>query len=738
MNVYGQLFRAQLETLAADPSSAAVGRVLWNTTDGRPKFDDGTAIRAFLTSDQKCIFGTDLTPSNNVRFNRSGAATLEFLTGNDTTAEGDSNPSSWANVKAKIGGSNVDTFLTYQEQSSVATSPDAGSRYMYFKTDGKLYSKNSGGTETVVGGSSSGGINYILNPDAEVGTTGWSTYANAAASVPSDGTGGIPIIILGRTTTSPLRGTGSFEITYPGNAQGNGVSYNFSIDLADRAKVIDISFDYRVTSNYNPGTSTTNSDLVVYIYDVTNTLIIQAAPYKLVGGSTGSHKFRANFQASSNSSSYRLILHVANNNVTAWTAVFDNVVVGPQQKLLGSPITDYQSYTPVIAGLGTGSSTPTARWRRVGDSMQIIVRVLKDGSSGSGGSNISFSLPAGYSIDTTKLASANVHIGSADNNSTSTYITALTGSSLTSLFFAVPGSSFTSATVLEGTCTVPIAGWGSSVVMSSDTDTRVVAMQATGNPASASSGNPIIFPTANWDTHACYNSTTGLYTAPVSGFYRVHGFVSSATGAINLSAYVDSSTQGVICVTDVNGEASFTSTVKLNAGQTISLRPDNTFDAAGGLFNIERISGPATIAASEVVAARYATGTAGSYSTGNTHIVDYATKVFDTHGAVTTGTGWKFTAPVAGFYDVSAAIMTDATTDTAVCDIEIYKNGSQDHVIARAQKAGTTSCPYQLFGSGGLYLNAGDYIDIRFVNSSGNTRTLATNVVVNWVYIRKV
>ena len=43
-------------------------------------------------------------------------------------------------------------------------------------------------------GSGAGGINYILNPDAEAGTTGWATYADTAAATPVDGTGGSPTV----------------------------------------------------------------------------------------------------------------------------------------------------------------------------------------------------------------------------------------------------------------------------------------------------------------------------------------------------------------------------------------------------------------------------------------------------------------------------------------------------------------------------------------------------------------
>ena len=65
------------------------------------------------------------------------------------------------------------------------------------------------------GASSSSGINYISNPDAETNTTGWDTYDDGASATPTDGTGGTAAnITLSRTTTAGeiLRGTASFEI----------------------------------------------------------------------------------------------------------------------------------------------------------------------------------------------------------------------------------------------------------------------------------------------------------------------------------------------------------------------------------------------------------------------------------------------------------------------------------------------------------------------------------------------
>lgn len=250
----------------------------------------------------------------------------------------------------------------------------------------------------------SGGINYLSsNPDAEADTSGWSTYADAAGTSPVDGTGGSPNSTWTRTTTSPLRGSGSFIFTHNSGAsrQGEGVSYAFTIDSTDKAKVLQISFDYMVNSgNFVAGTSSTDSDLTVWIYDVTNATIIQPSSYKLLSNSaTLGDKFNATFQSASNSTSYRLIIHCGSTSTSAFTMMFDNFNVGPSTYVYGSPITDWTAYTPTIVGFGTPTNT-SFKWRRVGDSIQIEGVFTTGTSTAVLGT---FTLPNGSVIDTTKI-----------------------------------------------------------------------------------------------------------------------------------------------------------------------------------------------------------------------------------------------------------------------------------------------------------------------------------------------
>lgn len=86
--IYGQLEEASLETRASDPSASTAGRIWRNSTEERVKTDDGTNKRALLRNDAKCVIGNSGTASQNIRAHRGAAGVLQFVTGDDATAEG--------------------------------------------------------------------------------------------------------------------------------------------------------------------------------------------------------------------------------------------------------------------------------------------------------------------------------------------------------------------------------------------------------------------------------------------------------------------------------------------------------------------------------------------------------------------------------------------------------------------------------------------------------------------------
>ena len=389
----------------------------------------------------------------------------------------------------------ADVISSTVDPTAVAVDASPGSLLLN-TTTGKQYRKTDSGSSTnwTEVGSGTSGINYISNPSAATNTTGWATYADAAGTAPVDGTGGSPTVTWTRSTTTPLRGAADFNFTTPGggSVQGQGVSTDFTIDLADQAKVLTVTFDYEVVSG-----TYASGDLTCYlIADPTGTpVVIQPAGYVVQAATVGT-KMRqiATFQTQATGQTYRLCFHVASTSASAYVLAVDNVSVGPQVVQYGAPVTDWQSYTP--QGSWTSNTTYTGRWRRVGDSMELQIRAALSGSPNASG--LSVNIPTGYAIDTTKLtgttgndalpnASGSAVVGNTYSapvipiylNTVSIMLRTyqqrstddIQADNITNL---VPGT-FISGDFVEVGCSVPILGWSSTVQMSNDTDTRVVA-----------------------------------------------------------------------------------------------------------------------------------------------------------------------------------------------------------------------------------------------------------------------
>lgn len=236
--------------------------------------------------------------------------------------------------------------------------------------------------------------NYIAaNPNFEVDTTGWATYADAAGPVPVNGTGGSPTATFTRSTSSPLRGTASGLLTKgASNLQGEGVSYDFTIDAADINKVLAIQVDLSGSAAFVAGAA---SDVTIWIYDITNSTIIQPAPYTI---NQATQTFIGSFQATS-SQSYRLIFHISTTNAAAWTLKLDNVVVSAAETVYAANIGEWNSnLTFTLDNIVASSST--FKTRIVGDSLEVIGYIAISSTSGSA---FAINLPSGYLIDNTKI-----------------------------------------------------------------------------------------------------------------------------------------------------------------------------------------------------------------------------------------------------------------------------------------------------------------------------------------------
>jgi hypothetical protein len=204
-----------------------------------------------------------------------------------------------------------------QSTSSVATPP--ASTVNVYNRAGYLITENSSGVETLAGNVTFPAINYVQNPHPVGVTDGWVMYADAAGATPVDGTGGSPASTWTRNTSSPLHSPADFKLTKSAaNRQGEGVSYDFTIENMYTSRLVDISFDVNSDGSYAAG------DAVCYIYSVGGSALITPVTTSI---STGKFRFKTQFLATT-STTYRLIIHIATTNASAWNLYVDNVFVG--------------------------------------------------------------------------------------------------------------------------------------------------------------------------------------------------------------------------------------------------------------------------------------------------------------------------------------------------------------------------------------------------------------------------
>lgn len=172
---------------------------------------------------------------------------------------------------------------------------------------------------------------------ATVANTGSSTrlqFINGALFLsgggdasPVDGTGGVVAgVTFTRNTSTPLEGVASGDLGKDAvNRQGQGVSTDFIIPALDKGQILQINIAYDGSSGMILGS---NSDAQIFVYDITNAVMIPVTPVRTLAGPVSTIKiFTGVFTASNTSVNYRLIIHIATTNAAAWDLLIDAVVV---------------------------------------------------------------------------------------------------------------------------------------------------------------------------------------------------------------------------------------------------------------------------------------------------------------------------------------------------------------------------------------------------------------------------
>lgn len=595
-----------------------------------------------------------------------------------------------------------------------------------------------------------------------VGTAGNSFSSAGGAHGGSAASGNLSISAI-----SSGQLAGSYSLSYVSSAATTAgdmlISDAFTIDLEDQAKVMTIKVYYKAQTNPANGnfSGTSSNSFGIAIYDVTNAAWIQPSGVFNIVQNSGVGYMTGTFQTTSNSTQYQIAFYNANASGGAITMYLDDFFIGPQTAPVGPAVSDWTAFTPT--GSFTTNSTYTGFYRRVGDEMEVVAKVAFSGAPNSVSCYIN--LPSGYTLDTSKIVDSgnfntNVGMGALFGGTynlevlsyTSTQVAVAYQSTNAGLMTQVTQSlpiSLANGNAITVWFKVPIVGWSSSVSMSNDTDTRVVAaayyMSTNTTPGS---GNQINFDTKLYDTHGSVTTGTNAwkFTAPVTGYYNVHSFtnLNNATSS-NISLYLNGTIKFGLYNQGTAGVGNANVTVFMNAGDFVDVRPDAGSQFVGtqtsSHIHIERVSGPAVIAATESVAATYTVDGGGQSLTSASVAIQFNTKTFDSHSAVTTGSSWQFKAPISGKYHVSWQVFS-ATNSSGNFQLQLVKNGSV--VVGRANTYATMAGGSSVVANQAtaaqavdVQLNAGDVLSVS-IGMAASVGSVYTATTDSWFSIFRI
>lgn len=596
--------------------------------------------------------------------------------------------------------------------------------------------------------------NYIGFNNFENGlTTGWSLGTTGALTnaiptgTPTFGSG-TTNLALGTTTSNPISGTTSLQLTASAaTTAGNMLATDaLAIDIQDQAKVLTFQVPYTIASgvtNLNFSGTLSNS-FGIACWDVTNSSWLPVAGNFSMTQNSGSGLATGTFQTNITTASVRFMIYAANASAGAATLNFDTFFLGPQTAPIGPVVTDPVSWTPTFTGWGTVTSINATSWRNgaflegvvtftAGTATAVEAQMTLGFQGGNSNVTTVSTLPTLAVVGKMKggTGSTTFFAGAAITAEASkTYLTFSIENSTTSGLSKSLGNAFTSTVAYSFTFKVQIAGWSSNVQTSNDTDTRVVvANYLIASNVSASTVLPIDFATKVIDTHAAV--TTGAawkFTAPITGFYGVGCSVGTTGAVVEVNIFKNGTVGNLLFDTVSTGYGGGYSVVQLNAGDFIDLRPAAVRTMNGQVqgcnVSIMRLSGPAVIAATESVNARYfasATAITGSLAT-----VVWTTKDFDSHNAMASG---LYTIPVSGKYEVNLNVQVTGTIAlNSAIDAQLQKNTVAISEFQSYAGGAMTAQNAQL--SDIISCNAGDVIRLQLSSSATLPVIAASNTKV--------
>jgi hypothetical protein len=442
MYIYGQLQKATAEILSADPTAGTLARFWWNSTSTKLMLDDGTNNRALLRNDQACVFGSSGTAANNIRLQRGANSVLQFVAGNDVTAEG-SLSTALAQISAKQEGYataskpafgnggriawNTDTLvlsvdngaawkdivdvstaqtltnktltapaidtILYTDQGSDPSAPAAGKTILYTK-GAHVYKISNGGAATQlqeVGVTPGVSVRSVTTTDSS--TTSDDILVLSGASFVET----IYTAVGNTGKVLTLMHKGNFGQAYTLSTSSAIIGSNGSVTsgnyiLSTPGEVLKIAsnganwlvIDHLTNSGWSATETLVVTATSAYVFTVTAANATQAAIY------------------SNNGFTYQVSTTIAGTTTLTCSGTGTPAASGTLTKVSGTGDATITFSSRTITGVpGKATITEdTIQWRRLGNIAEIYYRFDQTGSGSAGVGDYIATLPAGLVADT--------------------------------------------------------------------------------------------------------------------------------------------------------------------------------------------------------------------------------------------------------------------------------------------------------------------------------------------------